>query len=415
MYPARIRQRYEAPEMEPGETGRATAWTLVAATAALLLALPAWRQATAGHGDALERPQALAADDAGGFFATNRALLRWIETTEARLEDGSPLRRATLPAMQWIVLRWGGVGNETVYAGRDVGRDGWLLFRPGFDHLVGPAFLDDDVLERRRRSRESWKPPLHPDPRPALLAFHRRLAARDVDLLLLPVPTKPAVHPEALARGVSAQGLENPSLGPFLEEMENAGLHVLDPSPILRRLAEEGGAYLRTDSHWTPRAVEAVARAVAREVESLAELAPGDTVFFPTELRRKGRGDLWHLLELPAERPIYAEEEVTVREITDRDGLLWAPSRDAEVLLLGDSFTNVYSVEGLHWGRGAGLAEQLAFELARPVDRIAIQDGSSDQVRRELARDPDRLEGKKVVVYQIATRELSLGDWPVYE
>jgi hypothetical protein len=102
-------------------------------------------------------------------------------------------------------------------------------------------------------------------------------------------------------------------------------------------------------------------------------------------------------------------------------GLAWAlsgdPVRFAEVLVLGDSFTNIYSMEELGWGTSAGLAEQLAFALQRPVDRIAQNDAGSNATRRllsrELARGTDRLAGKKVVVWQFAMRELAFGDWPL--
>jgi alginate O-acetyltransferase complex protein AlgJ len=85
------------------------------------------------------------------------------------------------------------------------------------------------------------------------------------------------------------------------------------------------------------------------------------------------------------------------------------------VLLLGDSFTNVFSDEGLGWGGGAGLAEQLAYRLQRPVDRVAQNAGGAwaarQALRRELRSDPARLDGARVVVYQFAERELAFGDW----
>jgi alginate O-acetyltransferase complex protein AlgJ len=96
------------------------------------------------------------------------------------------------------------------------------------------------------------------------------------------------------------------------------------------------------------------------------------------------------------------------------------------VLLLGDSFSNVYSDRaafargaGLDWGSGAGLAEQLSFALGRPVDRIVRNDDGAFATRRELAaelaraaaRGRDRLAGVRAVVWQFAERELAFGDW----
>ena len=49
--------------------------------------------------------------------------------------------------------------------------------------------------------------------------------------------------------------------------------------------------------------------------------------------------------------------------------------------------------------------------LRRPVDRLAQNDDAAFATRALLARDPGRLEGKRVVIYQFAARELASGDW----
>lgn len=422
-----IRERYENPEMEPGSVGRPTALVLVVAMALVVLAVPVWRQVTTGTADAFSALVESRPDPrvTASVLAANQRLLEGIDTFETRLEEGSPLRPLVRPTAQWALLRFGGVGHETVYAGPR----GWLVLRSGFDHVVGPPFLDPGVLERRRRAVESWRPAIEPDPRPAIRDLHRQLEARGIELVLLPVPTKPAIHPEALGAafdGVAAEeGARNPSLDPFLREMEATGARVFDPAPILRDMARAGeAAYLRTDSHWSPAAMERVAAALADRLDEwslegwidLGETDSGEAVAWSrTPLERTGRGDLWRLLDLPADRPLYPEETVTIHEVTSWDGLLFEPDPRAPVLLLGDSFSLVYSDSNLHWGRAAGFAEQLAYSLGRGIDRLARPDGSSDQVRRDLARQPDRLDAKAVVIYQFAARELSVGDWPLVE
>ena len=120
----------------------------------------------------------------------------------------------------------------------------------------------------------------------------------------------------------------------------------------------------------------------------------------------------------PYERQLLAAQEramVQQGRVLAADGSSWRPDPGAEVLLLGDSFTNVYSVPELGWGEGAGLAEQLAFALERPVDRIAVNAGGAWTARQrlvaELRRGSDRLAGKRLVVYEFAVRELTSGDW----
>ena len=91
------------------------------------------------------------------------------------------------------------------------------------------------------------------------------------------------------------------------------------------------------------------------------------------------------------------------------------PSNTAEVLLLGDSFTNIYSLHAMGWGQSAGLAEHLSAALAQPLDVIARNSDGAFAARqilqRELAAGRDRLSGKKVLIWEFAVRELACGDW----
>ena len=101
--------------------------------------------------------------------------------------------------------------------------------------------------------------------------------------------------------------------------------------------------------------------------------------------------------------------------IETAEGTQWRADPKSPVLILGDSFTNIYSQSDLGWGTGAGLAEQLSYYLGRPVDRLALNSGGALNTRQRLAQDlatgNDRLAGKKVVIYQFAMRELAIGDW----
>ena len=117
----------------------------------------------------------------------------------------------------------------------------------------------------------------------------------------------------------------------------------------------------------------------------------------------------------PDTQPLFDEETVTVRRILAADGTPWRSSTDTDVLVLGDSFSNIYSLESMGWGASAGLVEQLSFALRRPVDRIVQNDAGAYATRELLQRSgPGRLAGKKVVVWQFATRELAFGDWRLF-
>ncbi len=85
------------------------------------------------------------------------------------------------------------------------------------------------------------------------------------------------------------------------------------------------------------------------------------------------------------------------------------------MLLLGDSFSAIYSQPELGFGAGAGFGERLSFHLGLPVDRLVRNAGGASATRaalaEELRRDPARLDGVVAVVWQLAARELSQGTW----
>ena len=63
------------------------------------------------------------------------------------------------------------------------------------------------------------------------------------------------------------------------------------------------------------------------------------------------------------------------------------------------------------WGASAGFVEQLSYTLGRPLDAILRNDAGAFATRellgQELARGRDRLDAKKLVIWEFAVRELA--------
>jgi alginate O-acetyltransferase complex protein AlgJ len=154
---------------------------------------------------------------AQGFLAANRELLAAIDDFESRLEEESILRSWLLPRVQGLLVAWLGQGNEQAY----VGLDGWLFYRADVDYVVGAGFLEPEVLRRRSLSGEAWEEAPQPDPVVALVDLARQLRARDIQLLVVPTPAKPMVHPERFARAFDGPAtiLQNPSFQSFKERL----------------------------------------------------------------------------------------------------------------------------------------------------------------------------------------------------
>ena len=405
-----------APGWERTEVSRPVAVVLSVLFAAGLLAVPlydgwhgAWRApaqevaATSGSvWTALRAPGPLTSR----LLAANRAALAGIGKIEAAVEDGSVAVAAWRPATLDLLLRYGGAGSEEAY----VGRDGWLFYRPDVDALAFPS-------------------------RPAgaaaagLAAWAADLAERGVRLVFVPLPGKAAIHPEQLARGGDFAGPLRPAaLENFAADVAAAWQHeaaargleakeaplVFDPAALLWARKGGGAQFLRTDSHWTPEAMGAVAEELATVVAAAAGLTLPLSSALPGPLVT-GIGDTAKMLDLPADSPLRAGETVGIAPVTADSGGPWQPDRAAPVLVAGDSYTNIFSAADLGWGESAGLAEQLSHRLGFAVDRLSRNDAGALEARRmvtaEAGRRPGWLEGKKVLVWPLAMREVAGGDW----
>jgi alginate O-acetyltransferase complex protein AlgJ len=346
------------------------------------------------------------------IVSVNRRVLAGLSAFENALEDESVLGRALRPPAQLVLTEWLGAGNERVYKGSGP----WLFYRPDVEYITGRPFLEPRTVDRRISSASEWDRPPQPDPRPAIAQFRRDLEARGIVLVVMPSPVKPSVHPEGLApqyEGVAGV-LQNPSYGAFLADLRRDGTLVFDPGQSLGAARRVGPQYLETDTHWRPEAMEEVAELLARFITSNVDLpAVADPGYRVDRQEVRNAGDTARMLDLPEDADVYPPETVWLRRILQPDGSLWRSSRGADVLLLGDSFTNIYALESMGWGTSAGLAEQLSYALARPVDRLVQNDDAAFATRAIVAGDPARLAGKRVVVHQFATRELAFGDWRI--
>jgi alginate O-acetyltransferase complex protein AlgJ len=350
----------------------------------------------------------------------NRAVLEGLSAFEDGLEEQARIGRLLRPPAQAVLSGRLGAGNERVY----VGRDGWLFYRPEIEYLTGPGFLDPAVLARRVSAASEWTVAPQPDPRPAIIRFARQLEARGITLVVMPTPLKPMVHPEKLASGyeASSSSLENPSFPRLVEDLRRAGVLVFDAGDVLARAGRSTGRpqFLATDTHWRPEAMGIVTDALAAFLRTRVPMPATDDPGYVTDPREvTNAGDTAVMLDLPSGQRRFPPETVSILRVLSADGAAWRVSREADVLVLGDSFSNIYSLASMGWGDSAGFAEQLSYTLGRPVDRIVQNsDGAYATrlaLRRMLATGEDRLAGTRVVIWQFAARELAMGDWRVIE
>ncbi len=388
------------------EISRGVAWALVLGFLAMIALIPI--------GEAIAEKQA--GDDSVLLELFEHApSAERLRQFEEDLEQASRAKDFVQPRMQLLLTRLARAGNKKAV----VGRGGWLYYEPGVRHVYGPGFLDEEIMASRiKLARDADEPPLAPDPRAAILAFQRALASRNIRLIVFPVPDKASVEAEQL-HGRSHPGspiARNRDWRRFVDELTRAGVLVFDPLGA-RALSQREPRYLIQDTHWTPAWMQQVASQLAAFVGSHVRLAPGapKPAWKRTPQRVARVGDIVDMLKLPPTQDYFQPQEVVVQSVSDDADNAWEPDAKGEILLLGDSFTNVFSMSFMGWGEAAGFAPQLAFELGRGVDVIAQNDSGAFATREALARElsggEDRLAGKSVVIWEFASRELSVGNW----
>jgi hypothetical protein len=319
-----------------------------------------------------------------------------LKAAEKELESQSVVSEWLLPRVQLALVNLG-AGNEQVY----LGRNHWLFYRPDVDYVTGPPFLEPKVMTHRAHAAG-----VRPDPVKAIVDFRDQLAARGIDLIAVPIPMKPGVEPFHLSgRARPNRILHNPSFFEFKARLDKNGIRVFDPATVLA--PGDVPLFLETDTHWRPETMELVAEKLAAFIGGAP--ASASTAQFSNRTI-SGFGDIARMLKLPEAQNRFPTQTVTIHEITP------SPiSKDADVLLLGDSFSNIFSLAALGWGESAGFAEHLSRALGRPIDCILRNSDAAfatrEMLSRELARGRDRLAGKKLVVWEFAARELMFGDW----
>jgi len=333
--------------------------------------------------------------------AGNRLMLSEISSIENELDEVSVFGKTVRPFVQEVLLKLGW-GTEKVLPGEH----DWLFFKPAVDSLTGPPFLDKRVEKQRVLKSASWEQAPTPDPIPAISQFAAALRKADIELILLPIPVKAGVVPERFSRGLRTDHvLHNSSWPEFLSRLE---AHRVRIESIDETLKKNTQPFLKTDTHWTWEAMDEVAQGLAEKLQAKAVLT--QATFEEKTEKIVHRGDLFHMLPMLSTSR-FPKEEIEIHSVR-------RPNPDhgnASILLLGDSFSNIFSEASLGWGAHAGLAERLEFHLQAPVKAIIQNNDGAFATRMELIRqisqDPSYLDGVHFLIWEFTERELSFGDW----
>ena len=313
---------------------------------------------------------------------------------EHSLEDASVVARALRPLFQFAQFAWLRDGGEKTL----VGRDGWLFYKPGCDDMVA-----------RGKPTTTTN-----DPVAAMIAFRDALAARGIQLLVVPAPNKESVYPDFLtSRAAPGRTVMSPQTRDLLARLRSMKVECVDLFSMFAAARTNSVAanspplYLKQDSHWSPVGVSLAARAVAQRLTELGWVRPGHTVFTGKPAPVDRLGDVLRMLQSAAiERASIPEPVPCVQVVCEDGGPPYQDQSDSEVLVLGDSFLRIYQQDE---PGAAGFIAHLAKELRQPLSSLVSDGGASTLVRQELYRRPALLKNKRVVVWEFVERDIRLG------
>ena len=213
------------------------------------------------------------------------------------------------------------------------------------------------------------------------------------------------IYPEKINHNIKGP-ISHPDAQRLVSELNSLpNLDVLDLTKSLFNLKKDKKVFLKQDTHWTPEAMEEAAKIIANHIKSM-DINIDKVNLKPKQKEgRKAYGDLVEKINIWD--GAFNQESVIAKPIKGN-----TRDRNSEIILLGDSFTNIYSSnQGLGWGNNAGLPEHIASNVGTPIDVISINGGGATEVRKKLAQrrgSSEDMKNKKVVIWAITCRDLFL-------
>ncbi|MDB5540317.1 MAG: hypothetical protein JWQ89_2044 [Devosia sp.] len=141
-----------------------------------------------------------------------------------------------------------------------VGDDGWLFSKEEFEATLKRT---PDLAEAVAGVAE----------------VHDLLAAKGIELVVVPVPAKADIYREHVSYAAVPTDLER-LYEDFRTVLDNAGIRTIETRAPLLEAKAEGQLFLTTDTHWTPLGAEVVADAVGKALGkrdisyTIADVAP---------------------------------------------------------------------------------------------------------------------------------------------
>jgi hypothetical protein len=240
--------------------------------------------------------------------------------------------------------------------------------------------------------------------RRVILQYQAAAQARGVALVVVPAPEAPVLYREDVWPG--AQPFNGPAWSAAYREwyaaLCAAGVDVVDVAPAIWS-AKQSTAEMwpPQNSHWSPAATAVAGRFIGQHIRPLL----GQYSWQQYDTRQVAQtipSDFNATLPLADRAPPHT----CVGQLVESAGQLVTGDDSAAVLLVGDSFSRIYSVPEGRIVPGADLGRHMALALGTPVQVIAENGKNPSETRALLLQRSAALRQKRVLVWEFAARWL---------
>ncbi len=264
-----------------------------------------------------------------------------------------------------------------------------------------------------------------PSPVECLDQFNRQLAARGIDLILLPCPNQVQVHAHRLFKDIGPDQDIWPAYTDGMIQLSQRGIEVIDLTDAFRAYKGDGDVVHAFYHHWGSAGMALAAQAVSQRLQRYAfvrDAGAGRDRFTPRNIQTPMPSDLfahhnsipygkWHVgAKIDGVPEHYQATQILYDGKVLRTDKIMGDRIDP-VLVLGDS--TVFHLSWQHGGEGAGFPEHLSMALGFPVAQYGRAAGGP-KAALNYARDlSSRSPQPRVVILSMVMYDMVGTNWPL--
>jgi len=287
------------------------------------------------------------------------------------------------PNIQEFLLLNFSEGNKKVH----IGKDNHLFFKEDTQTLINKNNCNNlEIIKKNFKNLNQF------------------LKRKKVDFYLGILPTKSQImHNKYNHFNISLKRKYKGCYDTIPLNLEKQGLMVFNLEKFYKNL-KHNNLFLKYDSHWSFDTMEAFSKVIADTIKSNSQNLNINYIDIKKNRASiKNYGDLYDMLDI---NDNFKMQEIFINQIESKDHNKIVNDTKSNVVLIGDSFTNIYSDETLNWGTKSGLAYQLAYRLKGSINSFASNGSAFKTALMKNFLSAEKLKEKSVMILIMTQREL---------